>query len=69
MNFGPGSVMGGGPGAGKGKGAAPAAPPAAPATPDVLDVFEMFKIYDGKIQAVEAFMQKIPLGKSDGWSQ
>jgi hypothetical protein len=75
MNFGPGSVMGGGgPGRGaKGKGAPGAAPPAPPAAapaapPDVLDVFEMFKIYDGEIQAVEAFMQKIPQGKSDGWN-
>jgi hypothetical protein len=25
-----------------------------------LSVFEMFKIYDGKFQAVEAFMKQVP---------
>jgi hypothetical protein len=32
-----------------------------------LDVFESFKIYSGQIQAVEAFMQKIPKGTTFGW--
>lgn len=33
----------------------------------VLSVFEMFKIYDGAIQAVEAFMRTVPEGKPSGW--
>jgi hypothetical protein len=32
-----------------------------------LMVWEMFKIYDGKIQAVEAFMKAAPVGTGFGW--
>ena len=32
-----------------------------------LMVWEMFKIYDGRIQAVEAFMKAAPLGTGFGW--
>lgn len=32
-----------------------------------LSVWEMFKIYDGKIQAVEAFMEEVPLNTPFGW--
>lgn len=32
-----------------------------------LSVFEMFKIYDGKIQAVEAFMKTVPAGTPFLW--
>jgi hypothetical protein len=32
-----------------------------------LLVWEMFKIYDGKIQAVEAFMKAAPVGTGFGW--
>ncbi|MEY4641047.1 MAG: hypothetical protein RLZZ227_1041 [Pseudomonadota bacterium] len=32
-----------------------------------LSVWEMFKIYDGKIQAVEAFMEEVPAGTPFGW--
>jgi hypothetical protein len=35
----------------------------------VLSVWELFKIYDGQIQAVEAFMETIPAGKGSGWDQ
>ncbi|HEY0961521.1 MAG TPA: hypothetical protein VGE69_04115 [Pseudomonadales bacterium] len=32
-----------------------------------LSVWEMFKIYDGKIQAVEAFMEEVPADTPFGW--
>ncbi len=32
-----------------------------------LSVWEMFKIYDGKIQAVEAFMEEVPQDTPFGW--
>lgn len=32
-----------------------------------LSVWEMFKIYDNRIQAVEAFMEIIPAGTPSGW--
>jgi hypothetical protein len=32
-----------------------------------LSVWEMFKIYDGKIQAVEAFMEEVPKDTPFGW--
>jgi hypothetical protein len=32
-----------------------------------LSVWEMFKIYDGKIQAVEAFMEEVPASTPFGW--
>jgi len=32
-----------------------------------LSVWEMFKIYDGKIQAVEAYMEIVPVGTPSGW--
>lgn len=32
-----------------------------------LSVWEMFKIYDGRIQAVEAFMEIMPEGSGMGW--
>ena len=32
-----------------------------------LSVWEMFKIYDGRIQAVEAFMEEVPKDTSFGW--
>jgi hypothetical protein len=32
-----------------------------------LSVWEMFKIYDGRIQAVEAFMETVPAGTPFGW--
>ena len=32
-----------------------------------LSVWEMFKIYDGRIQAVEAFMEVVPAGTPFGW--
>lgn len=32
-----------------------------------LSVWEMFKIYDGRIQAIEAFMEEVPAGTPFGW--
>lgn len=32
-----------------------------------LSVWEMFKIYDGSIQAVEAYMEIVPAGTPSGW--
>lgn len=32
-----------------------------------LSVWELFKIYDGRIQAVEAFMEVAPPGQPSGW--
>ncbi len=32
-----------------------------------LSVWEMFKIYDGQIQAVEAFMEEVPANTPFGW--
>jgi hypothetical protein len=32
-----------------------------------LSVFEMFKIYDGKMQAVEAFMKTVPANTPFLW--
>jgi hypothetical protein len=32
-----------------------------------LSVWEMFKIYDGRIQAVEAFMETVPADTPFGW--
>lgn len=32
-----------------------------------LSVWEMFKIYDGRIQAVEAFMEEVPANTPFGW--
>ncbi len=32
-----------------------------------LSVWEMFKIYDGRIQAVEAFMETVPANTPFGW--
>jgi hypothetical protein len=32
-----------------------------------LSVWEMFKVYDGKIQAVEAFMEEVPVDTAFGW--
>lgn len=32
-----------------------------------LSVWEMFKIYDGRIQAIEAFMEEVPPGTPFGW--
>lgn len=37
--------------------------------PGTLMVFEMFKIYDGKINAVEAFMKKMPVGAKWNWEK
>lgn len=33
-----------------------------------LSVWEMFKIYDGRIQAIEAFMEEVPPGTPFGWT-
>jgi hypothetical protein len=35
--------------------------------PGELSVWEMFKIYDGRIQAVEAFMEEVPANTPFGW--
>jgi hypothetical protein len=35
--------------------------------PIKLVVFEAFKVYDGKIQAIEAFMESAPMGATSGW--
>ena len=35
--------------------------------PNELDVWEAFKIYDGQIQAVEAYMEVVPSGTKSGW--
>lgn len=32
-----------------------------------LNVWEAFKVYDGKVHAVEAFMETIPIGTPHGW--
>lgn len=32
-----------------------------------LSVWEAFKVYDGQIQAVEAFMEVVPAGTKSGW--
>ena len=35
--------------------------------PVKLVVFEAFKVYDGRIQAIEAFMESAPAGATSGW--
>ena len=34
-----------------------------------LICFEMFKVYGGQIHAVEAFMEKMPIGTPSGWDK
>lgn len=51
LDFGPGSLMGGGGGA----------------APEVLVTFEAFKIYDGAIQAIEAIFESMPENAPTGW--
>ncbi len=34
-----------------------------------LSVWEAFKVYDDRIQAVEAFMEQVPYGTPDGWGR
>lgn len=62
LDFGPGSVMGGGRGA---RGAAPAG--GAPAPEMVLVTFEAFKIYGGQVHAVEAVFESMPVNTPRGW--
>lgn len=54
LDFGPGSLMGGGRGAGA-------------AAPMVLVTFEAFKIYGGQIHAVEAVFESMPENTPRGW--
>ena len=61
LDFGRGSLMGGG-GRGRAGGAA-----AAPAVEQVLVTFEGFKIYDGKLHAIEAVFESMPHGAPSGW--
>jgi hypothetical protein len=42
---------------------------AAGGPPKTLMVFEMFKIYDGRINAVEAFMKSMPAGTKWHWEK
>ena len=60
LDFGRGSLMGGGRGRGARAGGAPA-------VEQVLVTFEGFKIYDGKVQAIEAVFESMPHGASSGW--
>jgi hypothetical protein len=64
LDFGPGSVMGGG----RGRGGRGGGDPAAPAPPQtVLVTFEAFKIYGGEIHAVEAVFESMPANSPTGW--
>lgn len=64
LDFGPGSVMGGG----RGRGGRGGGDPAAPAPPQtVLVTFEAFKIYGGEIHAVEAVFESMPASSPTGW--
>jgi hypothetical protein len=62
LDFGPGSLMGGG----RGRGGAAAGGAPAPA-PMVLVTFEAFKIYGGQIHAVEAVFESMPANSPRGW--
>lgn len=65
LDFGPGSVMGGGRG---GRGAAPGGSVADQSPPPpVLVTFEAFKIYGGEIHAVEAVFESMPANSPTGW--
>jgi hypothetical protein len=72
LDFGPGSVMGGGRG---GRGGAPAggapaggaAADGAPAPAMVLVTFEAFKIFGGQVHAVEAVFESMPQNTPRGW--
>jgi hypothetical protein len=67
LDFGPGSVMGGGRGA-RGGGPAGGAPAAGAAAPEVVLVtFEAFKIYGGQVHAVEAVFESMPVNTPRGW--
>jgi len=59
LDFGPGSLMGGG--RRGGAGADQASPP------QVLVTFEAFKIYGGEIHAVEAVFESMPANSPTGW--
>jgi hypothetical protein len=72
LDFGPGSLMGGGGRGGRGgaPGAAPGAGAAAggaPAPQMVLVTFEAFKIYGGQVHAVEAVFESMPQNTPRGW--
>jgi hypothetical protein len=62
LDFGPGSLMGGGRGRGGPGGAGGAAPPQ-----QVLVTFEGFKVYGGQIHAVEAVFESMPENSPRGW--
>lgn len=62
LDFGPGSLMGGGRGGARGGAAAGQATP-----PQVLVTFEAFKIYGGEIHAVEAVFESMPANSPTGW--
>ena len=66
LDFGPGSVMGGGRGRG-GPPAGGAAAGGAPAPQTVLVTFEGFKIYGGQVHAVEAVFESMPQNTPRGW--
>jgi hypothetical protein len=68
LDFGPGSIMGGGRGGRGGRGGAPGADAPAP-PPQVLVTFEAFKIYGGEIHAVEAIFESMPADSPTGWEQ
>jgi hypothetical protein len=66
LDFGPGSLMGGGRG-GRGRGG-PGGPDGGAAPPQqVLVTFEGFKVYGGQIHAVEAVFESMPENSPRGW--
>jgi hypothetical protein len=67
LDFGPGSVMGGGRGGRGGRGGAGGAPAGEAPPPPVLVTFEAFKIYGGEIHAVEAVFESMPANSPTGW--